>query len=395
MAQLVGLIVSEDDAFKKHFGRLLRAGAIPVSVIDERAARDATPPDLVIVDTRGDASSTMSSIERLRASAAGAGIFAIATAANPELILQSMRAGANEFFTWPPDEETFHGAVRRTAARRETAQGARASATTLCFFGAKGGAGTTTLSVNCGVELARLSKKSTLIVDLKPGLGEVALFLGMRPRYSLLDAIDNLHRLDREFLKELVVKHKSGLEILAGSDQFDRPGAADGGAIEELFRLLARQYEYILVDCGSQINSCTVAALYTGDTVFLVGNPDVPSIRNSQRLLDRIRQLGACGERVRILLNRAQEPYPIPPKQIEGALGHPIHHTFPSDYKTVSTALNSGVPLALTGNSDIATQFEHFTRQILEPDAVLPAQQPARRKLPGLERLTAGIASVW
>jgi pilus assembly protein CpaE len=373
----------------------LRAGAIPVSVIDERAARDATPPDLVIVDTRGDASSTMSSIERLRANAAGAGIFAIATAANPELILQSMRAGANEFFTWPPDEETFHGAVRRTAARRETAQGARASATTLCFFGAKGGAGTTTLSVNCGVELARLSKKSTLIVDLKPGLGEVALFLGMRPRYSLLDAIDNLHRLDREFLKELVVKHKSGLEILAGSDQFDRPGAADGGAIEELFRLLARQYEYILVDCGSQINSCTVAALYTGDTVFLVGNPDVPSIRNSQRLLDRIRQLGACGERVRILLNRAQEPYPIPPKQIEGALGHPIHHTFPSDYKTVSTALNSGVPLALTGNSDIATQFDHFTRQILEPDAVLPAQQPARRKLPGLERLTAGIASVW
>ena len=337
MAQLVALIVSEDEAFKKHFGRLLRAGAIPVSVLDERVAREVTPPDLVIVDTRGDASSSMSSIERLRASSAGAGIFAIATAADPELILQSMRAGANEFFTWPPDEETFHGAIRRSAARRETAQGARPSATTLVFFGAKGGAGTTTVSVNCGVELARLSKRSTVIVDLKPGLGEVALFLGVRPRYSLLDAIDNLHRLDREFLRELVVKHKSGLEILAGSDQFDRPGAADGGAIEELFRLLARQYEYILVDAGSQINSCTVAALYTADTIFLVANPDVPSIRNSQRLLDRVRQLGACGERVRILLNRAADPYPIPPKQIEGALGHPIHHTFPSDYKTVST----------------------------------------------------------
>ena len=102
-----------------------------------------------------------------------------------------------------------------------------------------------------------------------------------------------------------MVKHKSGLEILAGSDQFDRPGAADGGAIEELFRLLARQYEYILVDAGSQINSCTVAALYTADTMFLVANPDVPSVRNAQRLLDRVRQLGACGERVRVLLNRA------------------------------------------------------------------------------------------
>jgi pilus assembly protein CpaE len=391
MAQLVGLIVSQDAAFSKDMGRLLRAGAIPVSVIEDRAGRDGVAPDLIIVDARGDASSAMATIERLRGSAPGAGIFAVAAVADPELILQAMRAGANEFFTWPPPEETFHGAIRRSAARREAAQGAKPSATTLVFFGAKGGAGTTTIAVNCGVEVARLSKRSTVIVDLKPGLGEVSLFLGVRPRYSLLDAIDNLHRLDREFLKELVVKHKSGLEILAGSDHFDRPGAADGGALEELFRLLARQYEYILVDAGSQINSCTVAALYTADTIFMVANPDVPSVRNAQRLLERVRQLGACGERVRVLLNRAAEPYPIPPKQIEGALGHPIHQTFPSDYKTVSTALNSGVPLALTGNSDIAAQFDHFTRQILDPEAGMSASQPAKRKLPGLERL----ASIW
>ena len=223
----------------------------------------------------------------------------------------------------------------------------------------------------------------------------MALFLGVRPRYSIVDAIYNLHRLDREFLRELVVKHKSGLEILAGSDHFDRPGAADGGPIEELLRMLTRQYDYIVVDGGSQINACTVSALYTADQLFLVANPDVPSVRNAQRLLDRVRQLGACGERVRVLLNRAAEPFPIPPKQIETALGHPIHHTFPSDYKTVSTALNSGVPLALTGNTDIANQFDHFTRQILEPDAVVAAPQPVKRKLPGLDRLTAGIASVW
>jgi pilus assembly protein CpaE len=100
--------------------------------------------------------------------------------------------------------------VRRTAARRETTQGAKPAATTLVFFGAKGGSGTTTLAVNCGVEVARMSRRSTVIVDLKPGLGEVALFLGVKPSYTVLDAIDNLHRLDREFLRELVVKHKSG-----------------------------------------------------------------------------------------------------------------------------------------------------------------------------------------
>ncbi|HEY7291359.1 MAG TPA: AAA family ATPase [Vicinamibacterales bacterium] len=392
MAQLVGLIVSQDEEFKKHLGRMLRAGAIPVSVMDERVARDLSAADVVIVDTRGDASSAMGTIERLRAAAQGASIFAVAQAADPNLILQSMRAGANEFFTWPPEDDAFHTAILRTASRRETAQGSRPAATTLVFFGAKGGAGTTTIAVNCGVEIARLSKRPAVIVDLKPGLGEVGLFLGVRPRFTIIDAIDNLHRLDREFLRELVIKHKSGLEILAGSDVFDRPSAADSGAIEELFRLLARQYEFIIVDAGSQINPCSVAALYTADQMFLVANPDVPSVRNAQRLLDRVRQLGAVGERVRFLLNRAAEPFPIPPKQIEGALGHPIHHTFPSDYKTVSAALNSGVPLTLAANSEMATQFDRFTRGILEPSTDdASGGGPKKGLLGGFDRL----ASIW
>jgi pilus assembly protein CpaE len=391
MAQLVALIVGEDESFRKQISRLLRSGNVPVGVVDDRAVRDDMTFDMIVVDIRGDSPSAMSHIERLRAGSPGAGIFAVAQTADPDLILQAMRVGANEFFIFPPADEMFHGAVRRAAARRDATQGTKPAATTLVFFGAKGGAGTTTLAVNCAVDLARLSKRATVIVDLKPGLGEVALFLGVRPRYTVLDAIDNLHRVDREFLRELVVKHKSGLEILGGSDHFDRPSAADGGAIEELFRLLTRQYEYIVIDAGSQMNSCAVAALYTADRMFLVANPDVPSVRNAQRVLERVREIGASGDRVRLLLNRAQEPYPIPPKQIEAALGHPIHQMFLSDYKTVSTALNSGVPLALADSSEIAAQFHEFSRRILDPGAEAAPPAPPRRSLLGIEK----IASLW
>jgi len=393
MAQLAIQIISNDEEFRRQSARLVRASRISIALIDEhRAIGEGTPPDVVVVDIRGDLSTALTGIERMRAASPAAGIFAVAAAAEPNLILQAMRAGANEFFTWPPDEATLHDAIRKAAGRREAAMGSRPAAATLTFFGAKGGAGTTTVAVNCGVELARLSKRSTVIVDLKPGLGEVSLFLGVRPRYSLIDAIDNLHRLDREFLRELVIKHKSGLEILAGSDLFDRPGPSDATALEEVLRLLGRVYEYIVIDAGSQINACSIAALYGADALFLVANPDVPSVRNAQRLLDRVRQLGSADERVRILLNRAAEPYPIPPKQIESALGHPIHHTFPSDYKVVSTALNSGVPLALSGNSDIATQFDSFTRRLIEPTAPEAQQSaPLKKGVFGIDR----IASLW
>jgi Flp pilus assembly CpaE family ATPase len=121
-----------------------------------------------------------------------------------------------------------------------------------------------------------------------------------------------------------------------------------------------------------------------------VASPDVPSVRNAQRLLDRIGQLGASGDRVRVLLNRAAEPYPIPPAQIESALGHPIYQTFLSDYKTVSTALNSGVPLALAGNSELGSQLDSFVQRLLDPNAAV-ADAPVKRTGLGLQRL----ASIW
>jgi Flp pilus assembly CpaE family ATPase len=112
-------------------------------------------------------------------------------------------------------------------------------------------------------------------------------------------------------------------------------------------------------------------------------------VRNAQRLLERVRDLGAAGDRVRLLLNRAAEPFPIPPKQIETALGHSIHHMFPSDYKTVSTALNSGVPLSLAGDSEIASQFDQFVRRVLDPNA-----GDAAGKKGGMLNIDR-IASLW
>jgi hypothetical protein len=64
---------------------------------------------------------------------------------------------------------------------------------------------------------------------------------------------------------------------------------------------------------------------------------------------------------------------------------------FPSDYKTVSAALNSGVPLALTGSTPLAAQFDSFTRRMLESEGVSGADTPAGAGAISLSRL----ASIW
>jgi septum formation inhibitor-activating ATPase MinD len=70
----------------------------------------------------------------------------------------------------------------------------------------------------------------------------------------------------------------------------------------------------------------------------------------------------------------------IGPKQIETTLGHSLHMMFPSDYSVVSAAMNSGVPLTLTNHSDLAARFERFTKQIINPNAPVTDDEPAREK---------------
>jgi len=150
--------------------------------------------------------------------------------------------------------------------------------------------------------------------------------------------------------------------------------------------VLTKTYDYVVIDGGNMINSTTTAALYAADTIFLVTNPDVPSIRNAQRLVERVRQLGAGSERIKVLLNRVSEQHLIAPKQIETALGYGIHHSFSSDYRTVSTALNSGVPLAMSNNTELAAQFDSFARQL-----VGIAADEVRKPEPEKKRVFLGI----
>jgi len=160
MAHLVSLIITEDTTLRRNVERLLRSGSGPVTIVDDQRP-DGPPPDVVVIDVRNDQSASLVSVERLRGAGPGVSIIAIAHMADPDLILKTMRAGANEFLVLPLVDQTFQDAVRRMAARREQTGGAPAVANALLFFGAKGGAGTTTLAVNAGVELARHGKRST------------------------------------------------------------------------------------------------------------------------------------------------------------------------------------------------------------------------------------------
>ncbi len=371
MAELSVVISTDDRAFGSAITTVVRASGIPVGILDLENQSDQTPA-VAVVDVRVQGTA-QGEIERVRKRWPPVDIVAIASVSEPESILQAMRAGANEFFVWPdgsvaaPEsiQEGIREAIKKTSLRLNSAgrDGGEPSHV-LSFFGTKGGVGTTTLAVNCASELARLSKRPTLIVDLNPFIGEVGLFLGVRPRFTVVDALDSVDRLDTVFLKRLVATHKSGLDIMAGSELVDRPNARDSERMQELFGVLKESYPNIVLDAGGLTNPSAASALFGSDVSFLVTNPDVASIRNTRRMIDRMRKMGAGPERVRLLLNRVSGNPAFAPDQIEEVVGRPVDHCFPSDYRTVSEALNSGVPLSTTNNTELAAEFGRFMRKL-------------------------------
>ncbi len=245
------------------------------------------------------------------------------------------------------------------------------------YLGTKGGTGTTTLAVNGAADIRRITRKPTVIVDLKPGPGDVALFLGLRPRYTVLNAVDHLSWMDPGAVSKYVVHHGCGLHVLAAGDEFGRPSARDVDGIEQMLRCLNSLYDFVIVDVGNTLCTCGAMALQLSDTVMLVANPDVPCLRNLQRLIDAVKLTGVGADRLKIVLNRASEFGVLSTGQIERVLGLAIDFCVNSDYRTVASAVNSGVPVStLRASAELNHQLDVMAR-------ALCGVRPGRRRHEG------------
>ena len=236
----------------------------------------------------------------------------------------------------------------------------------LTFLGTKGGTGTTTMAVNCAADVRRISDRSTIAVDVRQA-GDLAVFLGLRPRYTLVDMLDQVGWSDRDLATRFVTEHECGLHVLAAAEGFGRPNARDAEGVEESLRCYSELYEYVVVDAGSTLTESTVAALAMSDYVMLVANPDLPCLRNLQRLTDAIRLDGVGPERIRIVLNRTGDSGVLTVGQIEDALSRTIDFRVPSDYRTVAAAVNAGVPISSLRVTDLHLQVDSMARTLIGP----------------------------
>ena len=343
--------------------------AAPFSAFGENELRAVRQlhPELIVLDLGDDPDLGIKLAHFLSESSPGQRFVAVGPHLQPELLLSAMRAGVADYLPRPVTAEAFQTAVERV--RQLLGAGGKdhgkQPGQLYAFYSAKGGAGTTTVATNFAVVLQRLTGKRTLIVDLDLELGEIALLLGVQPRFNFVDMVQNFHRMDADLLASYIERHESGVHLLSAPYQPEKAEVVTGDEIRKILSFLRKHYDYVVVDTAKSFSPATLAAFEQADLAFLVTNVDLASLRNIQRGLPLLkRMMTRSGDHVRLIVNRYNHASDISLKDVEHTLGLAVFRTLSNDYEGVSRSINTGKPIVLNGDSKYSADIQALGRDV-------------------------------
>ena len=379
----VGLVIGSADLLEEVRGVILSQ---PVRVVlEQRELGDLSSfleklervqPDVLLIGYQLISEQLEQIVAQLKATAGSPDIVLVSNDANPEIILRSMRCGANEF-VYPPMTADLTTALERIAGlRAKLRAGTRPRGKVLGFIGAKGGCGTTTLMCHVGQELQRQTDLQVLLADFDIDAGIIGFLMKSQSRYTLADALASAHRLDPSLWKALVSNGQKGIEVLMAPRVSGTRDTADPRSFRYIVPFVRGNYDWSLLDLGRSLTPQATYALSEVDETFIITTPDIPALHQCKEIVQALLDTGLGQHHLHVILNRVPKRLEVSLDELDRMLGVPIYSTVPDDYGALHEAYSSGT--LLPPNSNLS---KHFARVAAKMSGV---QQKAAKKAFGL-----------
>ena len=307
------------------------------------------------------------------------GIIGVGTELDAGILLRAVRNGCGEFLTKPVSLVDLIASLNRFNEVLAVDPNAQSSVgRVISFFGAKGGVGTTMLAVHLAIFLVRKFGKKVLLIDHKQQLGHVALYLGLKDtQYHFDELLRNADRLDSELLKGFIVRHRSGLDIIASPEMSGSPHEATSDEFERVMDFLRREYDFVLIDSSASYQATRNALIEQSDEVFIVSTPDVAALRDLARMVEHLSLSESSTNKLRLVVNRSTASDSVTPEQIEKTVRFPISVAVPNNYFELVRAINDGEPIPPQRRSEFNQALSRWANQIVNG---LNAAEPGSAK---------------
>jgi pilus assembly protein CpaE len=342
-------IVADQGSIASRIREVLNFGGLDcpsahVLATEDAASRLGREPsiDLVVVALGPDPERAMGLLPSLFRIAPGK-VLAVGPSGDSRVVLRALRSGAGDYVDAADLEAELEAAIQRMGeASRAPAEQGRL----IAVMSPNGGSGASTLAANLAVVLAK-EHKSAALIDMKLESGDLASLLDLKPTYTLADLCQNASRLDRVMFERSLVKHESGVSLLASPFHLaDVPRIKAEGVTQAV--LLARaSFPFVLADVASNYREEQLVLLRQADVILVVFRLEFSSLRNVRRSLEYLESLDISLEKVQLVVNRHGQPQEVPASKSEEALGRKISYYLPDDPKVVNRANNHGVPLVI------------------------------------------------
>jgi len=285
--------------------------------------------DAILVDGDSDPEIALEIVEALRGGDR-ATVLIYSEKSDRTAATRFLRAGAREHLVLPLDAEAFSEALlRATTLRPKLVSAEKPMGKLLVVAGSKGGSGVTTVACHMAASLARVSEKSTLLIDLALPIGDAALYLGLTPELSTEEALRNVDHLDATLLEQHLVRHGSGVFVLAAPSRVPDLEVSQE-AIEKLIGVARRRFDHVVVDVGSRIDVAGKALFQVASSIYLVTQTGISELRNSSRVIAQFFQEG--NPNLEVVLNRVDEGIQGSANEdaLARALGRPVDWKIPN-----------------------------------------------------------------
>ncbi len=318
--------------------------------------------DVLLVDISRSRKTFEELMRSLKTVALPPQVVVLNSVADPETILAVIRAGAGEYL-YPPFGAALRQALERMAKERTKRHtGTRPRAKTLGFLSSKGGCGATTIACHLAVELQRVTSQEILLADFDLDTGIVGFLMKTKNPYTLLDAVQNIHRLDLSFWKALISNGQGRLEVIPAPAASAISGPVDPERFRHVLNFVQTAYDWIVADLGRSLNALSINLLEAVDEVYLVAMLDLPALHQAKRIAQMLREDGYSENRMHLILNRMPKRADITPDEVQKMLGLPVYATLPNDYPGLFEAYSHGA--LLPSNTDLGQHFSKLAGKI-------------------------------
>jgi pilus assembly protein CpaE len=341
-------------------------------------------PNVLLLEVDVNDAEDMDVLQQLSAEASRTHVPIVVTAGDPgpAMARRLLRLGVADLIAQPIERADVPEVLRNAdhKARRRQQRGP-SKGRVLTFSRATGGAGATTLAVNVAHALAlahRGSGARVCLIDLDLQFGTVALQLDLHPTGSLFDVAQARKGIDPALLARSLVKHRSGLQVLAAPNARLSLETLRPAVVNALLELARAEFDYVVVDLPIALTGWTETVLSHSDLVYLVTQCNLPAIWQLRRLLDIIEAVGLHDVPVQLVLNRLQGAFGwsvgATRRQAEKALGRPFDYCIAEQLSVLTEAANRGAPvLDVRRYSRFGRQLRAMLKQSLRELATRPA----------------------